>query len=253
MKTLTMLSHQISPNHPIFSQNGFPDLADRIQAVLPGFNLLPAEMIHDDVFLIQDRPLLTPTRRLVVLVPPGEIDENVLARRVWQLAATSCLSVLYLALSPYEAQTSYERRRLAILAAVTTDPHVRAHARVSARNDWPQVLEQTLRPGDLLVCLASHQVSEHFFRRRMLGERLAESVAVPVYLLGGFKIIPEHFSQQHIGELKTWIASFSVITVFLILQVSIDRSMIRPIATILLYLSVFGEAYLLLKINEWLG
>jgi hypothetical protein len=253
MKSLSMHSILIPLDHPRFFRDDPPDLAAQIQAVLPGYARLPTDVIEDDVLLIQDKLPLNPTHRLVVLVPCGEIDETALARRVWQLAGSSGFSVLYLALSPDVTQTAYQRRRLAGLAALTSGRDIHAHASVREEKNWRQALERTLQHGDLLVCLASHKVPEHLFWRRKLGEQLVETAGVPVYMFSGFKIVPVPQEWRAVREVLAWIGSLFLLAAFFGVQVSIDRAIDGPLATILLWISVGLEIYLLWKFNELIG
>ncbi|MBN1147648.1 MAG: hypothetical protein JXA78_10365 [Anaerolineales bacterium] len=239
---------------------GFSDgLANRagnsvdIQTFLPGLSALSATALGKDAVLIPDRIPVTHTQRLVVLIPDGEIDENALARRVWQLAVGMGPKVLYLALAPGDHQVAYQRRRLAGLAFMTTGNGVRAQTSVSIKNNWPQALEEALHPGDLLICLADHQISDRIVWRRALGEVLAESVAVPVYLLAGLKIGLAPYQRRWIKEMLSWTASLIWMATFFGLQVEIVRSTGGSVSTLLLCLSILVEFYFLWKINEWIG
>lgn len=229
------------------------DLPVEFQVFLPGFSELPEAALRKDTILIPDRIPVTPTRRLVVLVPPGEVDERTLVRRIWQLAANSSLSVLYLAIEPDDLYLASQRRRLSGMASLTSSPEVRARASVSPEKSWPRALESTLHPGDLLVCLAGHTIRGHFVRRRKLGEILVERVAVPVYLIGDLKIGLSPMQQQRIKSIQAWTASFTLIVAFFGLQVELNRSISGTMSTFLLCLSVLAELYILWKINQWIG
>lgn len=253
MKTLSMHSILTNAAHANFTQGGPQDLAAQLQAVVPGYAQLPAGVIDEDILLVQDRFPLNPTQRLVVLVPPGEIDETILARRVWQLANSSCFNVLYLALSPDGTQTAYQRRRVVSLASMTSGQRFHSHGSVSTERNWQQALEHALQPGDLLVCLASHKIPKHVMWHTLLGKQLAITMGIPVYLFSGFKIAPAPQERQTIQEALAWIFSLLLIAAFFGIQVSIDRSIAGPLSTFLLWLSVVVEVYLLWKINELIG
>lgn len=239
MKTFAMRSMEIS--------------LGQVLAVMPGYPKVPVSAVEADVLLVPDQLPLVPTRRMVVLVPPGEIDENRLTRRIWQLAVSSGLQVCYLALAPKDEHAATQRRRLIGLAAGTKDKEIHAQINLSAEKSWPQALGNTLQPGDLLVCLAGHQVTGPFFRRQALGELLAGTMNVPVYLLGGLKAGPSPQLQSLVTETLAWTASLSLMAAFFALQVGIERTAVRPISTIMLILSVLVELYFLWKINEWVG
>jgi hypothetical protein len=253
MKVFTKHSTQIPSGQDISSPDAPVNLANKIQAVMPGYARLPADVIREDVFLLPEKLPLAPTRRLVVLVPPGEIAENVLTRRVWQLAKDSGLSVLYLTLSREEDQILYHRRRLTNLIMMTSYGNVRVHSNVSAAKDWLDAVKQILQPGDVLVCLANHQVFHHLVWQRRLGEQLAQALGVPVYMLAGLKIGPPPVLLRMVKEIRAWTISLVLLFAFFSLQVSIIRFTTAPLSTILTCLSVLVELYLLLKVNEWIG
>lgn len=252
MKVFTMNSYSIPSEKHRFFQVAPADSGTYIRAVVPGYAQLPASLVSEDILLIQDKLPLNPTRRLVVLVPTGEFNQTAVARHIWQLAAGSGSSVLYLMLSMDDTQAAHQRRRLADLAASTTGENVHAHASLCAQTSWRQALEKTLQPGDLLVCLASHHVSDHLIRRRKLGEQMVESVGVPVYLIGGIKIGMAPETRQAIKEALAWIASLCLIAAFFAVQASIDRATDGLLTTILIIMAILAEMYLLLKINEWI-
>jgi len=245
MKTITLAAREGFTGQPAA-------IPAEIRAVLPGSSRLPQTALAADNLLIPNQLPLVPTRRLVVLVPAGEIDEHALARRIWQLASCSGLDVLYMTLSPDADQWSYQRRRLVSLAALTTYPGVRADIGVHAAKNWSRALRQILKPGDLLVCLAE-DYTPGIFRRRAVGERLAAGLGVPVYEFGGIQVKPSRPSLYWVKNVLGWGASMTLMAAFFWLQVGIDHSSPEPQSTILLYLSVVVEIYLLWKINEWIG
>jgi hypothetical protein len=253
MKAFSIRSIPILIARSPFIQDDPPGMAVQIQAALPGYAQLPASVIEKDVLLVMDKLPPGPAQRLVVLVPPGEIDETSLARRVWQIASGSRCDVFYLALSPDALQSAHQRRRLADLSVVTSGKNVHAHAHVSAEKSWQRALEKILKPGDLLVCLASHMITRHLAWRVPFGEQLVTTAGVPVLMLGGFTIGRTPNEQQVIKGVLGWTAFISLLAVFLGVQVGIDRSTTPPLSTVLLCLSVMVELYLLWKINEWIG
>jgi len=193
-----------------------------------------------------------PARRLVVLVPAEEIAVSHLARRVWQLAACSRLRVLYLALSPKDQWVGSQHRRLAELAALTNDKSVQARGKVSEKMDWRQAVENVLEPGDLLVCLAGHQINKRINRSVGLGGLLADALHLPIYLLGDVPLA-EKRSNPRIKEILGWIISIALMAGFFVLQLNIQRTVLKPLATLFLCLSIVLEIYLLAKVNEWIG
>lgn len=227
-------------------------LSAQVRAVLTGSTRLPQTALEADTLLLPERLPPVPARRLIVLVPAGEIDEHALARRVWQLATSSGISVLYLALSPKIDQASYQSRRLVSLAALTTYPHVWVDTNMHTGKHWSQVLRHTLQPGDLLVCLAEDRAPGHL-RRQTLARRLAADLGVTVYQLGDLPVKPAANSPIWMRDAFAWVASIALIASFFWFQIEIDRSLAGAQSTLLLVLSILVEIYALWRINTWIG
>jgi hypothetical protein len=253
LKTLALHPTEISKGQLSTFQASMSELSPQLLALVPEIRELTATGLDGDVILVPDDLLMAPIRRLVVLIPPGEIDERSLARRVYQLASSSQNNVIYLAMDPENEQYPFQRRQLASLASLTTGKDVYTEVKLCGEKTWFQALDKILVPGDLLVCLADHPVYDYFILRRKLGERLAGHVTVPVYLLNGLKVGRAPHTQQAIKEIEAWIAFFVLLVSFFALQVGIQRSTDKPATTILLCISVLVEVYFLWKINEWVG
>ncbi len=222
-----------------------------VTALIPGIGTLPPVTLFEDGLCVPNASFL-PTRRLVVLVPDDDLDEACLARRVWQLAACSCLRVLYLALPPDQPGAVSPQRRMAELAALTSDRSVQAQGVASEASNWRQALENILQPGDLLVCLAGQPAVGRVKRHLLLGVQIAETFARPVYLLGNVPLALKQPS-SHTREILGWVISIALIAGFFVLQINIDRTALRSVSTLFLCLSVVAEIYLLGKVNEWIG
>lgn len=222
-----------------------------VTTLMPGICTLPPATLLEDGLCIPDANVL-PARRLIVLVPIEDVDAFHLSRRVWQLAACSGLSVLYLALPLDEHPAVSLHRRLAELAALTSDKSVQARWMVGGAKSWRQALENVLQPGDLLVCLAGQRSAGWINRHLLLGEQMAKLLSLPVYLLGDVPLAvkqPPEWKKELLG----WVTSIALIAGFFVLQVNIDRTALRPVSTLILCLSVVVEIYLLGKVNEWIG
>jgi hypothetical protein len=253
MKAIVMDRPRIRLNEPDLSQDLPANLAAKIRTIIPGYDQLPADEIRDDVLLFPEKSVLTPSRRLVVLVPRGGIAENALARRIWRLASASNLGVLYLTLSQDEEQVSYYRRRLTDLAMSTSDYKIRAYTNVSSGENWIDFVRRTLQPGDLVVCMTNHRFIHNFFQRRRLGEELFNIGKAPVYMLSGFRIGPAPEWEFFFKEVLAWVTSLLLIVAFLGLDVGIDHSTGGMLSKILIGLSIVGEFVLLLKVSEWIN
>ncbi|MFN8594584.1 MAG: hypothetical protein U0559_00120 [Anaerolineae bacterium] len=97
-------------------------------------------------------------RRLVVLVPDQQVDDAALAKRVWSLAVSRRLAVTYLGLARDVDAEMRLRRELSLLLALTRDDRLTVDARPVAGRSWLKALQSEVRPGDVLVCMASHQI-----------------------------------------------------------------------------------------------
>lgn len=250
MKALVMNPIQISLGEPTLSQENPAGLTAKIRTIIPGYDQLSADEIRSDMLLFPESPVLTSSRRLVVLIPRGDFAEDILVRRIWRLASASGLGVLYLTLCPDEEYIPHYRRRLTNLAMMTSDNKLRACANVISENNWGDVVKRIQQPGDLLVCMTNHQVAQNLIKRRKLGEKLIQISKAPVYMLGGIKIGPTPEWEFAFKEVLAWVASLILIITFFGLQASIDHSTSGLLSNILIGLSIVAEFVLLLKIND---
>ncbi|HEX6304831.1 MAG TPA: hypothetical protein VFZ76_11620 [Anaerolineales bacterium] len=223
-----------------------------ISVFLPGFHHGGNRARGEDRLIIPDRIPVTPTRRLVVLIPDGDLDHKSLVNRIWELASTSGLNVLFLALSPGQNEVAYLRRHLADLAAMTNYGHVGASTKIIVAGNWTQAVAEILHAGDLLVCMAKHRVAYRVLGRKILGELLSSSFNVPVYLLGGLLIGTSRRRQKLIREILAWLVFLAVIAGFSSIQIWIDQGYGKPLSTILLCISVVFELLLIFIVNEWM-
>ena len=230
-----------------------PAAALDFENYFPGFPDLPENPLGRDSLLIPDQAPAKPAQRLVVVVPSGEISERDLARRVWQMAAVLHLPVLYLGLEPDESDVNTQRRRLSGLALLTSDPEIRANASVVVGKSWLQAIEKTLKPGDLLVCLAGHTILERVGKRKALGELLVKAVDRPVYMIGGFTIGPTARQLKRMKDAIAWTSILLVIAVSFGVLIGIQNWTSGLTSTALSSLSVVAELSLLWLINKWLG
>ena len=247
MKTLAARSISIP------TANQLPGKAMDISRLLPDFPTQEAAEFRDDVFITPQRFPLNPTRRLVVLVPDGSLDENALAHKIWRLASISSFQVLFLGLSPDEESVSYVRRRLALLAAAIQQGEVRARSGVVVGEDWNRAVKKVLHSGDLLVCIARHMVPYRAIGRRNMGEALAASFDVPVYLLGGLQVGRSPTQFQLVRSLVAWSLSIAILLAFAGLQIWISQNAHPELSTILLCLSIIAEGIILFKLIEKIG
>jgi hypothetical protein len=250
MKSATLKAH-IVPSISAGSLAGNPPTHEmEIRAIIPGLSELKETAFQDDILIIPDNIPLTPTRRLVVVTPAGEVNENKLARRVWQLAAGSNLDVLYVGQASDDLQITLQRRRLVGLTSKTTNGKVHARLKITTEKNWQKTFTAICEPGDILVFLENHRTRSRILRRKPLGEALAISAPVPVYLMSGLKVGQSPYVRHQEIEILAWIVMLMMLMAFTALQIAIDRSTSGAISTLLLCMSVLFEIYLLWKINE---
>ena len=224
-----------------------------IEAILPGYRDHQDGTQHSDFLLMPERAAIRPAKRLVVVVPKGHFNEEELAHKVWQLASTTYLPILFLSLSTDPDGAAYLRRRLVTIAAITAFGEVKATTSIQEGRGWLQAIQRILQPGDLLVCLSEHQVPFRLIGRKALGDILATSLHMPIYLIGDLQIDDFSYRPSQIEAAFSWFASFAIIIAFALLQTRIYQTTSDPASTILLCLSVILEFFLILKTNEWIG
>lgn len=187
-------------------------------------------------------------RRLIVLVPSGKLDGKALAKRIWRLAHPTGLKVLYVALAGRENEVAYYRRRLADLAAMTNYEPVTAGRKTIVGGSWVRAVGEIRQPGDLVICLEGHELPDGLTGRKRLGDVLSASLNVPVYVLGGILEGSSLSRYKEAKEILGWLLFLLVMAVFTGLQIWFEHQFARPLAMILVSLSVVIELGVVLKI-----
>jgi len=247
MKTLAARSISIP------AANQLPGTATDITRLLPGFPTQEAAEFRADVLITPQRFPLNPTRRLVVLVPDGSLDENALVHKIWRLASISSLQVLFLGLSPDQENAPYTRRRLALFAVAINQGQVRARSSVVTEGNWNQAVKKVLHAGDLVVCMNSHIVPRLGIGRWKLGEALATDFDVPVYLLGGLQVGRSPQFLQQARSVAAWGLSIAILLAFGGLQIWLSQNANEQLSVLLICLSIVAEGITLFKLIEWIG
>ena len=226
------------------------DAIRMLSILLPGYSMQDVSEARGDTLIAPDHFPLRPTRRLVVLVPEGGLDDTALARRIWRLASSSALKVLFLGLSPDPECVAPIRRRLAMLAVAVDQGDVSARVSVEVGSDWLQAVEDVLHSGDLLICIAGHRVPYHVIGRRKLGDALAAAFQAPVYELGGLQVSQSTTFMPWARTLVAWSISIAILVAFAGLQIWISRNASPRLSPILLCLTIIAEGITLLKTIE---
>jgi hypothetical protein len=230
-----------------------PGVTEALSTLLPGYTLQEGSESRGDTLIVPDHYPLGPTRRLVFVIPEGGLDEIALTHRVWQLASSAALKVLFLSLSPDQESDAELRRRLALLASALHHGDVSARASVVVGSNWLQPVKDVLHGGDLLICLAEHWVPYHAIGRRKLGDGLAATFRTPVYLLAGMQVGRSPAFLQRVHTLVAWSISIAILVVFAGLQIWLSQNTSGPLSTVLICLSIVAEGITLFKTIEWIG
>jgi hypothetical protein len=184
----------------------------------------------------------TTSRRLVVLVPAGALDEARLARQIWALAAAGPRPVLYVGLSRSAADEPLVRRRLASLAALTRDEQVTARTRLATEQTWLRAAQAVQRPGDEWVCAAGEQAPRWGpFGRRPLSEALRAGLGQPVNELAGVGAQADADRAGARAWLGFWAGAAAVVAVFFWLEVRLAQLPDTPGRMALVLLVVVAE------------
>ncbi len=187
------------------------------------------------------KPASALTKRLIVLVPPHDIYEAMLARHVWTTALKSRSDVLYIAVARDPDEDAYVRRTLAVLAAMTRDARLQVATQVVFHAQWLKVLRSLYRSGDAIVCLAEHTLRRFGRAAQPLGELLAAEFEGNVQVLDGISV-EQTQSRRAVWPLLREAAPFAMVMAFMELQMWATVQLGQTAArTALLALSVVVE------------
>jgi hypothetical protein len=127
------------------------------------------------------------TRRLVVIVPEGVLNEIHFAHQVWELAQIHRSIVLFFTVARNDDELMSAQHRMTHLAAATHDFRTPVSTQVDYQTSWRRSLKRILRPEDLVVCQADQVISSLGFWHKPLLELLVQQFSVPVYTLSSRK------------------------------------------------------------------
>jgi hypothetical protein len=204
---------------------------------------------HSPGTLLSDGGPLPPFRRLVVLIPPADLDEIKLARRLRSMMVPYKTGILLLSLVTEEGEDSLARRRLTNLAAILHDPQYSVESKTISGNRWIGKIQEILAPGDLLVCFSGHNASTWSLKSQPVGQTLAGRLPYPVFLLPSLAI--KDISRQALSRrILGWMISLVIILVFLGLDARIVQDASGWIGTFLLGTAMLVEAGLIWSWNS---
>ncbi len=179
-------------------------------------------------------------KRLIVLVAQDKVDESLLARRIWELAAPTHTDVLYLALVRDADDESQARRCLALLASLTRDDRIRVGTQVIAQPQWLAALRPIYGPGDRLICTADQTLKRLGRSAQLLSDQLTTALSAPVLVLDGVSV-------RQPPPRRTWrivrdAVPFAIVAAFLQFQMWLTTQVLSSAAgNAMLGLSVAAE------------
>ncbi|HEX9013351.1 MAG TPA: hypothetical protein VF813_07535 [Anaerolineaceae bacterium] len=166
---------------------------------------------------------LSNARRLIVLIPGGDLDETGLACRIWNMAVSGQIEkVLYLTLVTDERMAQSMVRRLANLASTTRDPRFDLETKVDMEKSWNRAITAVARPGDLILIQAGQMERKRIWGHEKIEGALA-TLGLPTCLLEGFFRTEEADFSSSIRAAAQWLIFLALIGFFLFLQGSVER------------------------------
>ena len=185
--------------------------------------------------------LKLPAKRLIVLVPLPEVDEAVLARRIWTMALRGRSEVLYVALVHDADEEARARRSLALLASITRDDRLRVATHLAFQSNWLKALRPLYQPGDAIVCMAEQTVKRFGRSALPLSEQLVAEFGEVVRVLEGVSV-EQQPARREVWSLIRNAVPFAIVASFLEFQMWATTQLVRGAASnTVLALSVVVE------------
>jgi hypothetical protein len=180
-------------------------------------------------------------KRLIVLVPQPEVDEAMLARRVWTMALSGRSDVLYVALVRDADEEARTRRSLALLTSMTRDDRLHVASQVILQAQWLKALRPLCQPGDAIVCAAGQTVKRFGRSALLLSDQLVAEFGEVVRVLDDICV------EASSGDRQVWplirnVVPIAIIAGFLEFQMWAATQLVRGAASnTVLALSVVVE------------
>lgn len=189
---------------------------------------------------------LRPAPRLIVLFPASETDTPDLEHRIWEIARSLNLNVLFLSLTTDYAEEAQLRRKLITMAAVIKDPNVSTDILIEHGNDWVRQVRKIWQAGDVVACYAGQKVG---FMRKPLDQILRSDLEATIYILSDYQPSANPNS-TFISQAASWLGSLAIIGGFLWAEVWIVHLPQDWAHTALIYVCVLVEFALIYLWNS---
>ena len=187
-----------------------------------------------------------PVRRLIVLFPASEIETPDLEHRIWELARSSHLNVLFLSLADDFEEETLLRRKLVTMAAMIKDPNVATDILIEHGSDWVGLVSKVWAKGDMVACYAGQRVG---LMRKSLDQILKSNLETTVYILSNYQQ-DKNLSSKFLSQLLFWLGSVVIIGSFLWGEVKIVQLPPDWTHTALIYVCIFVEVALIYLWNS---
>ena len=189
-------------------------------------------------------------KRLIVLLPQSLAGKTDLAREVNKQAARHGADVLYLALLDNPEGNLAAARAMATMKAVTSDYHLVAQSRLVSISDWQKILQDSILPGDLVLCFAEQTVRTGMFTVEPISDYLREKFNLHVQTLSGWYHPAHEQIKRILNQVIAWAGFLFILVSFSILEVNLDRAVHGVNHAILLGLFILVEFGLILAWNR---
>ncbi len=239
--TASRTKTKVQPKAPPALRDKPPDPPSTFEWPVPQEAASEADALEIAGLIELEDQAFIPARRLIVLIPDGDLEEAEVARQVWDMAAPAGLAVLFFGLCKDTTEGLSMHRRLAILANLTRDPRVPVQTQLEFGGRWLRRLAALSGRGDVVVCLAEQRMG---LRHRPVSEELTKR-GLSVWTLEGIYLPARNPAVRSIREVIFWIVSIATIAGFFWLQVSITRLSEDWASSGLMYFSVLVEVGLL--------
>ncbi|HLO17894.1 MAG TPA: hypothetical protein VK206_23900 [Anaerolineales bacterium] len=187
--------------------------------------------------------LLEPAQRLIVLVPDLEWDYIPAIHRIWELANSQPVRVLFISLCKDPKQELSLRRALVILYAMVQDGKIPVETNVEIGLNWVDVVKRNYEMGDTVVCFAEQRVG---LLHKPLSQILHSNLKIPVYILSGIY----RQNSDWLSQVIVWSGFIGISIGFYMLQVKIVQIQTDWFQNILLIFSIIPELWLIWAWNN---
>jgi hypothetical protein len=187
-----------------------------------------------------------PAPRLIVLFPASETDTPDLEHRIWEIARSLHLNVLFLSVTNDFDEEAQIRRKLVTMAAVIKDPNVSTDIMIEHGNDWVKQVRRVWVEGDVVACYSGHKVG---LMRKSLDQVLKDKLEATIYILSDHQSV-RNPKRTFLSQSFLWLGSLAIIGGFFWAEVRISQMPQDWAHTLLIYVCIFMEIILIFMWNS---